>query len=719
MRGFLLIFILALIPFGVKAQHNINVHYAGNTIYKSEITKVDSIKLTNQFVNIKESSIVSTFEIQKSFIDSISFDTNPINEREIFVIYNGLENATIINPYNDKGVVISVNGGIVSATSTAGITNLVYNLIGTSSNGSFSLNTDLSSKLVFNNLNLTNPNGAAVSISGKKTTTIDVKQNSKNTLIDGTSGSNSGVVTSNGALIFENTGNLTIKGYKKHGINSSSLITVNNGNIVVETAVSDGLHSEGFTMINGNLKVNSLSDGIDAGDGKITISNGNIDIVSTSDDVKAIKNGAADVDISGGTIVLTISGAASKGIKSNQNINISDANITASISSKVILEAIGSGYDPSYGTVLKSDKNITINSGTYDFTLTSASQGGKGISADGEIIINGGTINIKTAATGAVYVNESGIKDSYASTAITADTNIYLNGGNITTTSSGNGGKGISADGNITIGELNKDNSLLNLNITTSGERFLVSGSGNNADYANPKAVKADGNLTVNSGTITIKGTQNADGGEGLESKAILTINDGIINIETYDDAINAATAIIINGGNTWVKARGNDGIDSNGTLTINGGFTVSNGARSPEEGFDCDNNTFKITGGTIIGTGGATSNPTTNVSTQRSIKITTTFTNNTSTIINLKSSTGTRILTYRIPAFSSNGNGNSVTILITDPLIINGSYTISKGASVSGGTESPSGYIVGGTVTEGSTTKSFTVSTMLTTVSL
>lgn len=34
--------------------------------------------------------------------------------------------------------------------------------------------------------------------------------------------------------------------------------------------------------------------------------------------------------------------------------------------------------------------------------------------------------------------------------------------------------------------------------------------------------------------------------------------------------------------------------------------FTVSNGARSPEEGFDCDN-TFKITGGTIIGTGGAT----------------------------------------------------------------------------------------------------------------
>lgn len=34
------------------------------------------------------------------------------------------------------------------------------------------------------------------------------------------------------------------------------------------------------------------------------------------------------------------------------------------------------------------------------------------------------------------------------------------------------------------------------------------------------------------------------------------------------------------------------------------------------------------------------------------------------------------------------------------------------KGASVSGGTGSPSGYIVGGTVTEGSTTKSFTVGT-------
>lgn len=39
------------------------------------------------------------------------------------------------------------------------------------------------------------------------------------------------------------------------------------------------------------------------------------------------------------------------------------------------------------------------------------------------------------------------------------------------------------------------------INAATRGQKVLVSGSGMNADYANPKAFKAGGNLTVNGGT--------------------------------------------------------------------------------------------------------------------------------------------------------------------------------------------------------------------------
>ena len=83
---------------------------------------------------------------------------------------------------------------------------------------------------------------------------------------------------------------------------------------------------------------------------------------------------------------------------------------------------------------------------------------------------------------------------------------------------------------------------------------------------------------------------------------------------------MNASKSIVINGGNIYCYSSGNDGVDSNGTLTITGGTIVSIGTTSPEEGFDCDQNTFKITGGTILGIGGGTSTPTSSVCTQRTV---------------------------------------------------------------------------------------------------
>ena len=169
--------------------------------------------------------------------------------------------------------------------------------------------------------------------------------------------------------------------------------------------------------------------------------------------------------------------------------------------------------------------------------------------------------------------------------------------------SSGTGAKGISADGTITIGNLAANDALLNLNVTTSGNRFLVSGSGQNADYANPKAIKSLGNLTVNSGVITVKCTQTTEGGEGLESKASMYLKGGQLTVTTYDDCLNASIDIEISGGTHLFTASGNDGVDSNGTLTISGGLIISKGAGGPEGGFDCDNNTFKVLGGIMVRT--------------------------------------------------------------------------------------------------------------------
>ena len=74
-----------------------------------------------------------------------------------------------------------------------------------------------------------------------------------------------------------------------------------------------------------------------------------------------------------------------------------------------------------------------------------------------------------------------------------------------------------------------------------------------------------------------------------------------------YDDCMNASNSIVINGGSIYCYSSGNDGIDSNGTLTITGGVVIASGTTSPEDGFDCDQNTFKITGGIVLGIGRGT----------------------------------------------------------------------------------------------------------------
>ena len=87
-------------------------------------------------------------------------------------------------------------------------------------------------------------------------------------------------------------------------------------------------------------------------------------------------------------------------------------------------------------------------------------------------------------------------------------------------------------------------------------------------------ALRSDETLTINGGTIT------ADAGEGLESTQI-TINDGTISITATDDGVNASQksetltpSFTMNGGELTINmGQGDtDAIDSNGTLTVNGG---------------------------------------------------------------------------------------------------------------------------------------------------
>ena len=164
----------------------------------------------------------------------------------------------------------------------------------------------------------------------------------------------------------------------------------------------------------------------------------------------------------------------------------------------------------------------------------------KGIKAANEIVINNGTVNIKSYDD-AIHANNDGSLENGA----TPLGNVTINGGNITA-------------------------------------------------YSNDDGLHADGVLSVTSGTVSVTNSY-----EGVEGTTV-NISGGYVSVIAKDDGINATatsgTAIAISGGTVYIYCTG-DGIDSNSRtsyqgIVFSGGNTVvisnsnGNSAIDTEQGY-------------------------------------------------------------------------------------------------------------------------------------
>ncbi len=728
------LFIGLVILVTLVAQEKLNIFNNSGAKISYSVSGIDSITFNQgNLINVyKTDNSVLQYAIAE--IDSITFGGNPDT---VFIAYSG-SSVTIINPLEGAGVSITKCNANVVVNATLTDNEVVYQVTGISTNGSLKIYSSYRFILALAGVTLTNTSGPAINIQSGKRATVNLVAGTSNALTDGSSYSSStedqkATFFSEGQLVFEGTGSLTVKSISKHGICSDDYIRVNSGNIIVSGAAKDGIHANDFfRMTGGTLHVTSTSDGIDCESGHVIISGGNITIVSTTADVKGISCDST-MTISGGSVTMTVSGNQSKGLKSKQSMSLTGGQINITASGGVVLSASGSGYDPSYCTAIKGDTDIQISGA--EITVVSTGIAGKGISADENVTIESGNVQVITSGNGATYTNISGVKDAYNSTCITVDGNLSILGGVVTTSSSGSASKGLSADGTIDIG-----NGLAGptVNVTTTGSKILVSGSGNSASYAESKAIKGDGAVTIHNGDITIS---SADDGiksntsvtinngtvaitkavEGIEAP-LITVNDGNIIISCSDDGINATKGnepmyndgsyLYINGGYIVVNTTAGDGFDSNGNIVMSGGTVLIHGPQSqPEVPIDY-NGTFNISGGLLVASG-VNSNMTQAASTtsgQYTVKATTTSSVSPNTIFRIQDASGNDIATFK-PA------RNYSAVIISSPNMKSGTtYYIYTCGTYSGTVNN--GLCTGGSYSGGTQKKSFTISSKVTTVS-
>lgn len=172
----------------------------------------------------------------------------------------------------------------------------------------------------------------------------------------------------------------------------------------------------------------------------------------------------------------------------------------------------------------------------------------KGIKAANEIIINNGTVNIKSYDD-AIHANNDTSLENGASPL----GNVTINGGNITA-------------------------------------------------YSNDDGLHADGILSIKAGTVSVTNAY-----EGLEGTTV-DISGGYVSVNSKDDGINATTtsgtAIAISDGTVYIYCTG-DGIDSNSRtadvgIVFSGGKTVVISNSGMNSAIDTENG-YTFTAGSVI----------------------------------------------------------------------------------------------------------------------
>ena len=487
--------------------------------------------------------------------------------------------------------------------------------------------------------------------------------------------------------------------YEQKGVK----ITANGADVVVTSTLSDevtyilsGSTSEGSLKIysdtrfelkmNGVTIANSDDPALNIQSGKkatVTLVEGTVNnfvggekFVSEggSEDVKAAFFSEGQL-VFHGTGILTVGSLYRHAICSDDYIQIDGGNIG-------ILSSSDGIHAKDY---------IEVNDGTIEIT-----SGSDGMDSEGYIHLYGGDIKITTRGT-----KGHGIKSATETVVRTA--------GDIDINVQGNASKAFNCGGNMRISEGN-------IHLETSGDAFYDTAE---SDISSAAGIKCDGNLTLDGGNVVI--VSSGSGGKGINVNGTLTLNNGVVAVTAtgenfnYSDSDTEAKAIksdgdlTVNGGLIYAYSTSHHGIDSKRSLTIAGGTVVAVGSDSSKKGFDYGN-TFKITGGTILGIGGTAILPTASVCTQYAIACSGNMIQD--TLFNITSSTEKNILTCRIPYTLS----RAAILFSSSDLEMNASYTISSGGSVSGG-NSFHGLYSGATYSGGTVQSSFTVSSMVTNV--
>ena len=630
MKRHILFLISIVVGLAMLAQSRMNFHLTTQLIESFNLSDIDTIRFKEGYAYV-EGKNEQSYQIES--IDSVTFtlESGALQGDTVFVTYNASE-VTVVNPY--PSVSVETNGADVIVIPSTGQKGIVYYLSGESDNGSFQITPDRGFTLVFDNLSLSNSNAPIVVNESEdaESHTANIHLIGSSMLSDSESNNLKSALYTKSKMVINQDGfdgTLSIKGNKKHAINSSKNIELYNGKIVIVGAEGDGINADALKMYGGALEIAGTSgDGVDCSE-EILVEGGTITLDVTADDTKGLKCDSL-INMTGGSVVATVKGAGSKAMKADMGVNIRGGVLTAYLMAETPFQetdASSGELNFSYHAALSCNQEITIQE-EGKVIVEGAGVAARGLNADANVNILGGALQLNL--TGKHYVESTG--DTTTVCGVKADHQVMITSGSVDMTigSDANASKGIKADyvdirgGAVSITNNGKYFSTTSTSSSSSTNPFggggRPGGGSSTITTVNStvaKAIKGDREVNITGGTLVlnvpsgkgitcdslitigqkngedsdlsltiVSGSQNestySKGGEnnrtkymcvpkGINCDGEVVINSGTLDITSYDTGIKGRY-LTVNGGKITVWASYDQGLHGEYELTVNGG---------------------------------------------------------------------------------------------------------------------------------------------------
>lgn len=455
----------------------------GSVTYQYQAAQTGEMTFTN---GSQLTILGKTYNLSE--ITAMNTNETTVKDNKVSVVYNGTEALVNVSGNVAQYVAVTVNGAHVTIEQDSQVDDTVgeitYSLSGTTTDGELTLGGSYKATVELNGLTLTNPNGAALNITNGKRIKVSAKNETENTLTDGANGSQKAALYCKGHLELQGKGTLNVYGNTAHAIKSGDYTQVKNLTLNILKAVKDGINAnEYFLMESGNVTISGVGDdGIQADlDGS----------ESTGETADHEDEDSGNIYIMGGTLNITITASAAKGLKATGDLTMADGTVTVTTTGNGTYDS--SEADAKGCAALKSDGNMNISGGTL--ALKSTGTGGKCIKADGKLNITGG--NIKAETTGAQYSYSRNYTASPK--AIKSDGAMTISGGTISASSKYHEGIETKSTLDITGGTVSvtaKDDGInAASHMTISGGSVMGYSTGNDG-------LDANGNMYIKGGLV-------------------------------------------------------------------------------------------------------------------------------------------------------------------------------------------------------------------------